>query len=171
MMIGAATLFGTYGGTFIYDGADYTNWNNTVYDYLDIEIYGAGEDNHISHMALGDVDGDGNVDLMVAGTDRSRGNNGGWGGGGNNSQIASGIYSDFTSLGGEYSIDDANMEFKDSSSPYGAVKSVIDMDMNGDGYPEVLLSDYADTSWGQLTGESFLYVFQVPLFKMAIPMT
>ena len=165
LILGAATAFETYGAVYVYDGTYYPSWDGSVYTYLDadsIEIYGAGEDNHVSTVALGDVDDDGALDLMVAGTDRSRGSNSRWSS--DNSVIASGIFSDVDDWSGSIGYDalslaSASMQFKDSSGPNGTVKSVIDFDMNGDGYHEVILSDYVDTSWGSSTGSSFVHVF------------
>jgi hypothetical protein len=112
-----------------------------------------------------DVNGDGVPDLAAAGTDQW------WDEG--YADVAGSIYFDVANLSGdEYQGDNADIIFYETMGGWGNSRINTALDINGDGYNEVIFSDYLEgnssNGWGGLNysstcnscGESAVYLFE-----------
>jgi hypothetical protein len=146
VLVGSAFLGGDFdddgywdfrGGVHLLDGADHATWDGAAESFADASILGAYPMNYLSTMSAtqGDINGDGEPDLVVGGTDAAREYSG-------YADTALGIFLSAGTLSGTYMIDEADITFIYSQSNYGAVRVHSDLDLDGDGLNEVVFGDY-----------------------------
>ena len=135
------------GKVYMLDGSSYASWDGEASSYADASFEGEDAFNYFSNMSAtqGDIDGDGNIDLAIGGTDATNNYNG-------YSDIGSAIFLDVSSYSGESNNTDAEIQFVDSQSNYGAHRIASHLDINGDGHSDVIISDYIVGYYGQSWG-------------------
>lgn len=135
LIVGSPYLFRSgytyYGGAYVIDGAD---WDETgdLDDYAAGSVQGATANSYLFALGpkQGDIDGDGQDDLFIAGSANPM-----------TTQVMGGIF--LNGVSGDLDVNDADITFTDSSSYGGAwqQKVLSHVDMDGDGSAEAIYAN------------------------------
>ena len=141
LVIGAPYGARNYEGhVYVLSLPDYASWSGDASSDAEAELEGDGSNNYWGNIGrnLGDVDGDGVLDVVVGGNDSD---GGWWSSGGGDYGV--GLYLGGSGISGTVSQGDAEV-LVDETSASSSTRAQVNagLDLTGDGYAEVIIGDY-----------------------------